>query len=82
MIAVRPLLASVRADRGFAFWLWWATKLALGLGQMCGAVYVSILIMQGGFSRDAFDAFLGVAALTTASLLLFRVLGWRPVKRN
>lgn len=82
MIAIRPILASVRADRGFAFWLWWGTKVSLGVGQMLGAVYVFALVVSGGFSKDAFNAFLWIAGLTTMSLLLFKVFGWKPVKRD
>lgn len=82
MIAVRPILASVRADRGFAFWIWAGLKLLLGLGQMIGAVYVAVLVLREGFSNEAFWWFVLVASLTTASLLLFKVLGWKPVKRG
>jgi len=74
-------LSDVRADQGTGFWLWFAIKLTLGVAQMVGAVAAAILFFREGPSTETMAIALSVAAVTTLSILLFRVLGWKPVKR-
>lgn len=80
MRAVTGTLSSIRADRGAAFWLWFTAKLFLGLSQMIGSVWVAFLLYRDGLSEQAFWVFVAVASATTASIVLFKVLRWRPVK--
>jgi hypothetical protein len=81
MRAVVNTLSAIRADRGPAFWLWFSVKLALGLSQMAGAIVVLVLYLRQGLSSTMMGWFLFVAFLTTISLILFRVVRWKPVKR-
>jgi hypothetical protein len=55
-------LSTVRADRGTAFWLWFAVKLALGLSQVAGAVVVLVLYLRQGPSSTVKGWFLGSGA--------------------
>jgi len=75
------LLSGIRADRGIKFWTWFIAKLILGIGQMVGVIVVVILLCREGFSAHTMTAFWVVAAATSLSLILFRILGWKPVKR-
>lgn len=80
MRAEAGILSEVRANRGMAFWLWCVVKLSLGLSQMAGAVWVAFLFYRDGMSEQAFWVFVAVAIATTASMILFRVLDWKPAK--
>ena len=75
------VLSTVRADKGGIFWLWFGVKLTLGLAQMVGSVLALLILLREGPSIAALRSFLLVAVLTTLSMLLFKVLGWKPVKR-
>jgi hypothetical protein len=74
-------LSHIRADRGAQFWLWFVVKVVLGIAQMGGALFVLCLYVESGLSETTMKPFLVVAAITTVSMILFRVLGWKPVKR-
>lgn len=80
MRAVPGRLSAIRADRGTPFWLWFTVKFSLGLAQMVGAVWVAFLLYRDGMSEQAFWVFVAVASATTASMILFKVLGWKPAK--
>jgi hypothetical protein len=77
----RFFVSGIRADRGPQFWLWFVVKAVLGIAQMGGALFVLYLYIKSGLSETTIKAFLAVAAVTTVSLILFRVAGWKPVKR-
>jgi hypothetical protein len=81
MRAVPGTLSSIRADRGAAFWIWFSVKFVLGVSQMFGAVGVSVLYFREGPTWNVMRCFLVVAAVTTTSIILFKVLRWNPVKR-
>ena len=80
-MSARPL-SSLRADRGLAYWLWFTVKLTLGLSQMAGAIITLILYLKEGPTPTVMKLFIAGTTLTTLSIVLFRVLRWKPVDRG
>jgi hypothetical protein len=75
------VFSKTRAERRGAFWLWFVVKFTLGVFQMVGAIYVAYLMYRRGLGDETMKAFFIVASLTTLSMILFKVLGWKPFKR-
>jgi hypothetical protein len=65
-----------------AHWLWVTVKLTLGLSQMAGAVITLFLYIKEGPTPTVMKLFISGTSLTTLSILLFKVLRWKPIDRG